>query len=115
MAGFGPPLSSFFGIRAELLKRRPLFSNTKPISWSSSATLTPTPTLHQISILPRGNAGGLTFFTPEEERLRSGLYTGEYLEQQAHPLRCPLRLAPPPVPAPTSPDRPGLQVLRCER
>jgi len=36
----------------------------------------------KISIVPRGNAGGLTFFAPSEERLESGLYTRTYLENQ---------------------------------
>lgn len=36
----------------------------------------------KISIVPRGNAGGLTFFAPSEERLESGLYTRGYLENQ---------------------------------
>jgi len=36
----------------------------------------------KISIVPRGNAGGLTFFAPSEERLESGLYTRSYLENQ---------------------------------
>ncbi|MCP9925140.1 ATP-dependent zinc metalloprotease FtsH, partial [Synechococcus lacustris C3-12m-Tous] len=30
--------------------------------------------VQKISIIPRGNAGGLTFFTPSEERMESGLY-----------------------------------------
>jgi len=34
----------------------------------------------RISIAPRGNAGGLTIFTPDEERISSGLLTREYLE-----------------------------------
>jgi len=34
----------------------------------------------KITIEPRGNAGGLTFFIPDEERLESGLYTREYLK-----------------------------------
>jgi ATP-dependent Zn protease len=29
----------------------------------------------KISIVPRGTAGGLTFFAPSEERLESGLYS----------------------------------------
>ena len=33
----------------------------------------------KISIVPRGNAGGLTFFAPSEERLESGLYSRTYL------------------------------------
>jgi cell division protease FtsH len=36
----------------------------------------------KISIVPRGNAGGLTFFAPSEERLESGLYSRTYLENQ---------------------------------
>jgi cell division protease FtsH len=36
----------------------------------------------KISIIPRGGAGGLTFFTPSEERLESGLYSRSYLENQ---------------------------------
>ena len=36
----------------------------------------------KISIVPRGQAGGLTFFAPSEERLESGLYTRSYLENQ---------------------------------
>ena len=34
----------------------------------------------RISIAPRGNVGGLTIFTPDEERISSGLLTREYLE-----------------------------------
>ncbi|CAI5514600.1 unnamed protein product [Closterium sp. Naga37s-1] len=36
----------------------------------------------KISIIPRGGAGGLTFFAPSEERLESGLYSRSYLENQ---------------------------------
>ncbi|OVA10899.1 Peptidase M41 [Macleaya cordata] len=36
----------------------------------------------KISIIPRGQAGGLTFFAPSEERLESGLYSKSYLENQ---------------------------------
>merc|ERR1711924_254628 len=36
----------------------------------------------KISIVPRGAAGGLTFFAPSEEGLESGLYTRSYLENQ---------------------------------
>ena len=36
----------------------------------------------KISIIPRGAAGGLTFFAPSEERLSSGLYSRGYLENQ---------------------------------
>ncbi|MEW5298743.1 MAG: hypothetical protein WDW36_001829 [Sanguina aurantia] len=38
--------------------------------------------VYKISIVPRGNAGGLTFFAPSEERLESGLYSRSYLENQ---------------------------------
>lgn len=39
--------------------------------------------VQKITIIPRSNgAGGLTFFSPSEERLGSGLYTREYLECQ---------------------------------
>ena len=36
----------------------------------------------KVSIVPRGAAGGLTFFAPSEERLESGLYSKSYLENQ---------------------------------
>eukprot|EP00887_Chlorella_sp_A99_P000458 scaffold17.g458.t1 len=36
----------------------------------------------KISIVPRGAAGGLTFFAPSEERLESGLYSRQYLDNQ---------------------------------
>ena len=36
----------------------------------------------KISIVPRGAAGGLTFFAPSEERLETGLYSRSYLENQ---------------------------------
>merc|ERR1712216_321589 len=36
----------------------------------------------KISIVPRGAAGGSTFFAPSEERLESGLYSRSYLENQ---------------------------------
>jgi cell division protease FtsH len=36
----------------------------------------------KISIIPRGGAGGLTFFAPDEARLESGLYSRSYLENQ---------------------------------
>ena len=38
--------------------------------------------VQKISIIPRGNAGGLTFFTPSEERMESGLYSRTYLQNQ---------------------------------
>jgi len=36
----------------------------------------------KVSIIPRGQAGGLTFFTPREERMESGLYSRSYLQNQ---------------------------------
>ncbi len=36
----------------------------------------------KVSIIPRGQAGGLTFFTPSEERMESGLYSRSYLQNQ---------------------------------
>jgi len=36
----------------------------------------------KVSIVPRGAAGGLTFFAPDESRLESGLYSRSYLENQ---------------------------------
>lgn len=41
----------------------------------------------KISIVPRGAAGGLTFFAPSEERLESGLYSRTYLENQVRRQR----------------------------
>ncbi|MEO1002210.1 MAG: ATP-dependent zinc metalloprotease FtsH3 [Cyanobacteria bacterium J06638_7] len=38
--------------------------------------------VQKISIIPRGQAGGLTFFTPSEERMESGLYSRAYLHNQ---------------------------------
>ena len=38
--------------------------------------------VQKISIIPRGRAGGLTWFTPSEERLESGLYSRSYLQNQ---------------------------------
>ncbi len=38
--------------------------------------------VQKISIIPRGNAGGLTWFTPSEERMESGLYSRSYLQNQ---------------------------------
>lgn len=43
--------------------------------------------VQKISIVPRGQAGGLTFFAPSEERLESGLYSKSYLENQV-PTHC---------------------------
>jgi hypothetical protein len=39
----------------------------------------------KISIVPRGGAGGLTFFAPNEDRVDSGLYTRQFLEGQVGP------------------------------
>lgn len=36
----------------------------------------------KITILPRGGAGGLTFFAPNEDRVDSGLYSRQFLEGQ---------------------------------
>jgi cell division protease FtsH len=38
--------------------------------------------VQKISIIPRGRAGGLTWFTPSEDRMESGLYSRSYLENQ---------------------------------
>ena len=38
--------------------------------------------VQKISIIPRGQAGGLTFFTPSEERMESALYSRSYLQNQ---------------------------------
>jgi len=38
--------------------------------------------VQKISIIPRGRAGGLTWFTPSEERMDSGLYSRAYLQNQ---------------------------------
>ena len=38
--------------------------------------------VQKISIIPRGQAGGLPFFTPSEERMESGLYSRSYLQNQ---------------------------------
>lgn len=39
--------------------------------------------VQKISIIPRSNgAGGLTFFSPDQGRLESGLYSKQYLESQ---------------------------------
>lgn len=38
--------------------------------------------VQKISIIPRGNAGGLTWFTPSEDRMDTGLYSRSYLENQ---------------------------------
>ncbi len=38
--------------------------------------------VQKVSIIPRGNAGGLTWFTPNEDRMDSGLYSRSYLQNQ---------------------------------
>jgi cell division protease FtsH len=38
--------------------------------------------VQKISIIPRGQAGGLTWFAPSEDRMDSGLYSRSYLENQ---------------------------------
>ena len=38
--------------------------------------------VQKISIIPRGQAGGLTWFTPSEDRMDTGLYSRSYLENQ---------------------------------
>lgn len=38
--------------------------------------------VQKISIIPRGAAGGLTWFTPSEDRMDSGLYSRSYLQNQ---------------------------------
>jgi cell division protease FtsH len=38
--------------------------------------------VQKISIIPRGRAGGLTWFTPSEDRMDSGLYSRSYLQNQ---------------------------------
>jgi cell division protease FtsH len=38
--------------------------------------------VQKISIIPRGRAGGLTWFTPSEDRMESGLYSRSYLQNQ---------------------------------
>ena len=38
--------------------------------------------VQKISIIPRGRAGGLTWFTPSEDRMESGLYSRSYLQNK---------------------------------
>lgn len=38
--------------------------------------------VNKISIVPRGAAGGVTIFTPNEEAMNSGMYSKEYLENR---------------------------------
>ncbi|MBO3460220.1 ATP-dependent zinc metalloprotease FtsH3 [Aetokthonos hydrillicola Thurmond2011] len=38
--------------------------------------------VQKISIIPRGRAGGLTWFTPSEDRMDTGLFSRSYLENQ---------------------------------
>ena len=39
-------------------------------------------TVRKVSIIPRGDAGGVTFFQPSEENAESAMYTREYLTSQ---------------------------------
>eukprot|EP00741_Cyanophora_paradoxa_P019477 tig00021127_g18802.t1 len=39
-------------------------------------------TVQKVTIIPRGGAGGLTFFSPDEERVDSGMYSRAFLENQ---------------------------------
>ncbi len=39
-------------------------------------------TVRKVSIIPRGGAGGVTFFQPSEENAESAMYTREYLISQ---------------------------------
>ena len=39
-------------------------------------------TVRKVSIIPRGDAGGVTFFQPSEENAESAMYTKEYLTSQ---------------------------------
>jgi cell division protease FtsH len=38
--------------------------------------------VNKITIVPRGGAGGVTIFTPNEEAMESGMYTKSYLENR---------------------------------
>ena len=38
--------------------------------------------VQKISIIPRGRAGGMTWFTPNEDRMDAGLYSRTYLENK---------------------------------
>lgn len=38
--------------------------------------------VQKISIIPRGRAGGLTWFTPSEDRMDSGMFSRSYLQNQ---------------------------------
>eukprot|EP00667_Euglena_gracilis_P002780 EG_transcript_2787 len=46
------------------------------------ALLTDFDAIAKVSIIPRGRAGGLTFFSPSEDHVDYGLYTRTYLEQK---------------------------------
>lgn len=63
----------------------------------------------KISIVPRGAAGGLTFFAPSEERLESGLYSRNV--GLPRPLHCHLSSLPAHGAHCPSPGMP--QVLLC--
>lgn len=58
----------------------------------------------KISIVPRGGAGGLTFFAPNEDRVDSGLYTRQFLEGQVPYLSLSLSLLLTLAPLPRSPS-----------
>ena len=53
--------------------------------------------VQKISIVPRGSAGGLTFFAPSEDRLESGLYRFVRTSQNSNRevclrrIHCPFR------------------------
>ncbi len=44
-----------------------------------AATMEDFDLVSKISIIPRGGAGGVTVFTPNEESAESGMYTKQYL------------------------------------
>ena len=46
------------------------------------ATLPEYDTVRKVSIIPRGDAGGVTFFQPSEENAESAMYTKQYLTSQ---------------------------------
>ena len=46
------------------------------------AILTDYDTVRKVSIIPRGDAGGVTFFQPSEENAESAMYTKKYLMSQ---------------------------------
>lgn len=38
--------------------------------------------VNKISIIPRGQSGGVTIFTPNEEMMESGMYSKDFLENR---------------------------------